>query len=1071
MLLPAIAIASILFGVTILLSGDVELNPGPPKYPCGECGKACTSYKGAKASILCDTCNTWFHAECVNLSDPIFSVLGRTDLPWECCSCGLPNFSSGLFDATLDSTNNTDSFSSCPSSPESVLSDQGAPIAASSPARHHPTGCVPSKLRILVINVQSILSKKAELACLICATKPDIIVGCETWLKPAICQGEFFPDDYRIYRKDRSDGYGGVLVAVHTSLNSHQITTETNAEFVAAKILSGKQSVVVGSFYRPPNDNKDHMYELNQAIANLCTHESGSAVWLAGDMNLPDIDWSSDQVVRHQYSQQISESFLQLLARTGLEQVVSFPTRGNNTLDIVVTNRPSLVNRCECAPGLSDHDIVFLDANIQADRVKPARRKIHLWKRADLDVIRIKADAWAQDFVNKHSATSSVEMLAGKIQAELLNILDTHVPSKMTSTRRNQSWFNTQTKRVTRRKARAHKKARRTNKEHDWSRYRRLRSEAQRICRQAYNKHISDLIGSDPSSNKRLGALVKSLKADQLGVSPLKEGGLLHSDPQAKANIMNKQFASVFTDEGDIPLPDLGEPKTPKMKPINVTCAGVAKLLRNLKPHKATGPDGIPARLLRETAEQIAPAVTLLFQASLDQGKVPSLWKAAHVVPIFKKGSRSSAENYRPISLTSILSKLCEHIVHCAISNHLDAHSVLADAQHGFRKRRSCETQLILTVDDLAKGLDDKSQIDMILLDFSKAFDKVAHNRLLLKIGSYGITGLVLEWIRDFLSGRTQRVVLEGQSSLELPVTSGVPQGSVLGPLLFLIYINDLPDSVSTSTTRLFADDTVLYKRISSVADATCLQNDLDALQLWEDKWMMEFNPSKCQVLRVTQKRKPLAASYTIHGETLDVVTSAKLLGVTIDSKLNFNDHVSAVSKKACGVRAFLNRNIKTQNRKVKAAAYTSYVRPTVEYASTVWDPHTQKNINKLEQVQRTSARYVTGNYDYTSSVSQMTHDLQWPTLAERRKHSRLTMMFKIIKQLVDIDSSAYLTWSQSATRGHCSRLLQYTCNSNAYASSFFPRTIRDWNSLPVDPLLHQTVDGFKAHLISHPSM
>jgi len=230
-------------------------------------------------------------------------------------------------------------------------------------------------------------------------------------------------------------------------------------------------------------------------------------------------------------------------------------------------------------------------------------------------------------------------MLAGKIQAELLNILDTHVPSKMTSTRRNQSWFNTQTKRVTRRKARAHKKARRTNKEHDWSRYRRLRSEAQRICRQAYNKHISDLIGSDPSSNKRLGALVKSLKADQLGVSPLKEGGLLHSDPQAKANIMNKQFASVFTDEGDIPLPDLGEPKTPKMKPINVTCAGVAKLLRNLKPHKATGPDGIPARLLRETAEQIAPAVTLLFQASLDQGKVPSLWKAAHVVPIFKKGA------------------------------------------------------------------------------------------------------------------------------------------------------------------------------------------------------------------------------------------------------------------------------------------------------------------------------------------------------------------------------------------------------------------------------------------------
>jgi len=285
-----------------------------------------------------------------------------------------------LFDSTCYS--NDDSASSHSSAAFSLHSSL-APRSSDTP----PTARVLSNIRFLVINFQSILSKKAELAYVIDMIKPGIIIGCETWLKPLINKGEFLPDDYVVYRKNRPDGYGGVLLGIHSSLNSHEITVASDAEVVAAKILSGKQSIVVGFFYRPPSNDQANMDRLTEAITCLRKSEPKEAYWIAGDANLPDIDWSIDQVTRHQYNLHISDSFLQTLAKTGLEQTVDFPTRYDNTLDIVLTNRPSLVSRCEGAPGLSDRDIVLLDVNSQANRTEPVQRKIHLWKRADLDAL------------------------------------------------------------------------------------------------------------------------------------------------------------------------------------------------------------------------------------------------------------------------------------------------------------------------------------------------------------------------------------------------------------------------------------------------------------------------------------------------------------------------------------------------------------------------------------------------------------------------------------------------------------------------------------------------------------
>ncbi len=379
------------------------------------------------------------------------------------------------------------------------------------------------------------------------------------------------------------------------------------------------------------------------------------------------------------------------------------------------------------------------------------------------------------------------------------------------------------------------------------------------------------------SNLKKFWGYVKSLRRDACGVSPLKKEGITHSSSEAKSEILNQQFASVFTKEDTSEVPEIPGPSPyPDLPPIQVNVQGVSKLLSGLNPHKAMGPDQVHARFLKEVAVELAPALTQLYQATLDQGKIPEEWRKALVTPLFKKGERAKASNYRPVSLTSICCKLLEHIIHHHIMDHFDLHHVLNDAQHGFRKRRSCETQLILTVQDLAKGLDEKSQIDAVLLDFSKAFDKVPHQRLHNKLYYYGVRGQVLLWIDDFLAGRSQSVVCDGHQSTPCDVMSGVPQGMVLGPLLFLTYINDLPEAVS-SQTRLFADDALVYREISCPEDAQVLQNDLNALQQWEAKWLMHFNPDKCEVLRITQKRKHIIqADYTIHDQNLQVVKEAK---------------------------------------------------------------------------------------------------------------------------------------------------------------------------------------------------
>ena len=443
------------------------------------------------------------------------------------------------------------------------------------------------------------------------------------------------------------------------------------------------------------------------------------------------------------------------------------------------------------------------------------------------------------------------------------------------------------------------------------------------------------------------------------------------------------------------------------------------------------------------------------------------------------------AQNYRPVSLTSVLSKTLEHIVCHHLHSFFETNNVLTNVNHGFRSGFSCETQLTVTADELARNVEKGIQTDIAILDFSKAFDTVPHKKLLHKLKSYGIRGKLHTWITSFLCNRLMKVIVDGESSSETKVLSGVPQGTVLGPLLFLVHINDLPDHV-TSSVRLFADDCLLYRQIKSENDQQELQKDLSNLETWADLWGMKFNAKKCYILTVTNKGK--SKFYQLNSYILKSVENNPYLGIIFDNKLKWSTHIDNLSKKASSSLGFVMRNLKKCPTECKKAAYISLVRSTLEYGAVIWDPPLEKDIYKLEKINRKAARFIKGDFKTRKQgcVAEMLNELKLPTLESRRKEKRLTFLYNIQTGKVPaIDKDIYLnpikqkrrikakTFSDCVTDNILTRHqnLNSKCfnlpksNSNAYKHSFFPKTIAEWNELPEDIVTAPSATVFKERL------
>jgi hypothetical protein len=372
-----------------------------------------------------------------------------------------------------------------------------------------------------------------------------------------------------------------------------------------------------------------------------------------------------------------------------------------------------------------------------------------------------------------------------------------------------------------------------------------------------------------------------------------------------------------------------------------------------------------------------------------------------------------------------------------------------------------------LTIDDLAKSLNNKKLVDVAVLDFTKAFDKVPHKRLLHKVRHYGIRGSLSNWIKDFLTDRTQSVVIDGVKSSPADVLSGVPQGTVLGPLLFLIYINDLPDKLQ-SKSRLFADDCLVYREISNPADTQVLEQDLKQLEVWQDKWLMQFNPKKCSTVTFGT-RAPPQNTYNFCDEQLTAEECTTYLGVKLNNTLNWNIQTQAATKKAQRVLGMIRRNLWNCPEQVKVTAYVSLVRPHLEYAAGAWCPYRVRDMKSLERIQRQAARFCKNNYSREEgTLTQILSELGWETLETRRLIHRLSLMYKIRHELIEIPMDQYLTPNTRSYRPHNQKYIKPATRIDAYKYSFFPASIHLWNNLPANIVESTSIQSFKTALHIH---
>ena len=927
---------------------------------------------------------------------------------------------------------------------------------------------------------QSLTGKREELIGHIENQRPSIVMLTEIEPKfkkdqtKQIKESEIMIPNYALFMN--TNRKRGVALYIENKLNPRECTDEINSKFEECVFCefegSNKEKILIGCMYKSPNSSKENIDNMISTIKNE-NIQKYDAICIAGDFNYPKIDWNNTNKTSVE-----NERFVEALKDAYLIQKVEYPTRNiridqqANIVDLVLVNEESLISEIvHCAPlGNSDHDILYFQLNIPKRKKKKERiKKFNLNKGKYKEMRKeIRKENWSD--MEKMDVEETWECIKTKI----IEQMNKHIPkTEANDTKKlKPCWMNNKVLRKIKKKYHAYKRYLVTKQGREYEKYIRERNKCTKAIKKAKKKHEKNIANECKNNPRKFWKYVNDKCKSNVGISSLKDkdGNLITNDRE-RAEILNEFFTSVFLKEDLTNLPKIDEAEFSngnKIKEVIIEKKEVEKKLKALLPGKARGPDQIPPRVLKELSKELAEPLTILFNKSLKNGVVPNEWKFAEVTAIFKKGNRTDPGNYRPVSLTSVCCKIMEQFIRDSIVDHMTENNLYSECQHGFRKKRSCVTQLIEVHETLTEMIDDGKSMDIIYLDFKKAFDSIPHERLLLKMKAYGITGKTLQWVRSFLSNRQQRVRVGNDYSSKSKVTSGIPQGSILGPVLFTIFINDLPEAIEVNC-KVFADDTKIYDSSKNHAK---IQNDLYKMQKWTETWNLYFNVAKCKVMYMGKKNPRIEYYMQIEKEKqkLDPCEEEKDLGITFDPKLNFDSHISNITKKANQMLGIIKRTFTFIDKHTFLKLYKALVRSHLEYGNVIWSPIFKRQSVQIESIQRRATKLVPECRDMT--YDKRLRYLKLYSLKGRRDRGDLIQTYKIFKGIDDINpENIFSLATYKATRNQGNKIRLRHCKTDIRKYSFSHRIVERWNTLPKEIKEAPSVNAFKNRLDTNPKL
>ena len=923
-------------------------------------------------------------------------------------------------------------------------------------------------LRVMHVNVRSLIKNIDLLAAE--SHQYDIITISETWIQSIRLIDETkleIPGFHSLAKLDRQDGYGGVAIYVRSNLvcKPRPDLQVDGLEAVWIETKFNKQSLLVGCFYRSP-DKRLAYWDLVEESIRKANNTTIKFIVL-GDFNA---DWLGNPPKR----------YLDIINLYQLTQLINEPTRITTTtktcIDHILVQSCNLINFVKVLPPFcSDHSVPCVNIIKTKPNNYSFKRNIFIYSKLNKErfLSLLQEIDWLKIFL-----VDDINVSAETFTDIFFSIAKQCMPTKTVKVRSNDTpWMTDELRCSIVKRNKMYKKAKLSAKAEDWEHFRVYRNELTNKIRLRKIEYLNDLNGkvSDPLlfGNKQWWKLVnkflnrKGVNNDE--IPPISYNGKTYYSNKEKASALNDFFVDQCTLPGnDDPLPHIDFKHT-EFTEMVLTVEEVMKEIKVLKQNKAVGPDQIHNKLLVAAADIIADPLTKFFNRCLDNSIFPKIWKTAYVTPIYKKGNRDECTNYRPVSLLSCVGKLFERCVHVHMNTFFTQNKLIISAQSGFIKGDSTTSQLLSIYNDIVSNYDKGITTQSIFFDLSKAFDRVWHRGLLLKLEAIGIRGKFLKFVHNYLTDRYQAVVVKGEKSGLKAVPGGVPQGSVLGPLLFLVYINDIVQNI-VSSIKLFADDTsISHGNINANIRQEVLNSDLLKIEEWAKLWKLTFNENKTELLNFRRGNEPIY-DLKFANTILFNTESHNHLGLIIQENCKWGEHINCIAKKTNMLISFLRSYKYSLCRKSLEIMYKSFILPIFDYADIIWDSCTDGQSDILEKIHLEAIRIITGSVKGTCH-QKLYEESGFTSLKNRRRTHRLIFYYKMVNglcpdYLLNILPPFVSTINPYHRRRPNERLIP-SSKTDIFQRSFIPQTTADWNSLPDHIKTTDSISVFKRFLKS----